>query len=239
MNDIFPLTWRTFHVPKAGNTLAEYEDAFAGDLEKVRFAIADGASESAFADVWAKLVVNAYVHSGGAWSVWLVAARDHWRDLVQQRELPWYAEAKFHEGAYAALLGITFKGRRWLATSVGDSCLFHVRDHRLLRAFPQRHSRDFGNRPSLLGSRRRNKEQPRTRRVRVRGKLLSDDTIFLMTDALAECFMKQIENDEPPWKDLQAIADDEEFARLTQKLRESKQLRNDDVTLMIIEAQNS
>ena len=56
-----------------------------------------------------------------------------------------------------------------------------------------------------------------------------------MTDALAECILKQIENERSPWQDLQAIADDDQFARMMQKLRETKELRNDDVTLVLIE----
>jgi serine/threonine protein phosphatase PrpC len=238
MTDICRLTWRTFHAPKAGHGPDEYEDAFAGDLHEGRFAIADGASESAFADVWAKLVVNAYVNSPGPWSAWLTAAREQWCVQVQERELPWYAEAKFQEGAYAAVLGIAFKGSRWRATAVGDCCLFHVRDQHLLQAFPLRHSREFSNRPSLVGSRRRKTEQARARRIHVGGKLLTGDVLFLTTDALAEYFLKQFEDNQKPWQDWLAFSTDELFAQRIQKLRAAKVLRNDDVTLMIIETPN-
>jgi hypothetical protein len=239
MTDLFRLACRTFHVPKAGNTLEEYEDAFAGDPERGRFVIADGASESAFADLWAQILVKAFVHTPGPWSGWLDAARKRWCAQVQERELPWYAEAKFEDGAYAALLGIAFTDRRWIARAVGDCCLFQVRADRLLRAFPMRHSGDFGNRPSLLGSRNRQAAQARARRVHLKGDLGLDDVIFLMTDALAQWFLEKVENGRQPWKDLQAIVNEDQFLQLMTDLRQAKELRNDDVTLMVITPENT
>lgn len=239
MNDLLPLAWRTFHTPKGGHTLNEYEDAFAGDPHTGRFAIADGASESAFADVWAQILVNAYIQSAGPWSGWLHDARKRWEVQVQDRELPWYAEAKFQEGAYAALLGIAFSHGRWRASAVGDCCLFQMRDGRLLRSFPMRRSSEFGNRPSLLGSRSRTSMQPRTRRVHWQGDFRASDVVLLMTDALAERFLKEVENGRLPWNDLQAIQSHEQFADFIDNLRQAKELRNDDVTLMLIQPQNS
>src|SRR6267378_47866 len=50
-----------FRLPKAGSTQAEYEDAVAWSRRRGRFAVADGASASAFARLWAQLLVQAYV----------------------------------------------------------------------------------------------------------------------------------------------------------------------------------
>ncbi|HZZ81474.1 MAG TPA: protein phosphatase 2C domain-containing protein, partial [Gemmataceae bacterium] len=183
------LTWRVFYTPKSGHTADEYEDAFAGDPERGRFAIADGASESAFANVWAQIIVNAYIQTPGSWSGWLPEARHQWQMKCQERELSWYAEAKVAEGAYAAFLGLSVTGRHWHATAVGDCCMFQIRDGGLLRAFPMRRSADFDNRPSLLGSQNRRPCQARARRVHIRGVLNPGDTAILMTDALAQWFL--------------------------------------------------
>ena len=57
---------QAFHVPKRGNAETEYEDAYfpehAPDHEVTEFrcAVADGASESAFASVWARLLVRSF-----------------------------------------------------------------------------------------------------------------------------------------------------------------------------------
>ncbi|MGH7226717.1 MAG: hypothetical protein ACRELF_26170, partial [Gemmataceae bacterium] len=55
------LRWHAFHVHKRGNAPDEYEDAFAGDTAKARFAIADGASESSFAAMWAQLLTEGFI----------------------------------------------------------------------------------------------------------------------------------------------------------------------------------
>ena len=71
------------------------------------------------------------------------------------------------------------------------------------------------------------------------GSVSVGDVFLLLTDALAEWFLKQFEVDQHPWKDLQAIATAEQFASLMQELREATALRNDDVTLIVIECRNS
>ena len=234
MTDLFRLTWRTFCTPKAGNSLAENEDAVAGEPDEGRFAIADGASESAFADAWARILVNTCVQTPGPWSSWLPAARELWRAEFGERELPWYAETKFEQGAYAAILTVVFRGAHWRATAVGDCCLFQVRGGRLVRAFPIRASSQFDNRPSLVGSRRRQVGEPRARRRHAEGRLHSGDILFLMTDALAQWFLKQAEAGGEPWNRLRALGVEEEFLACMQDLRDGRELRNDDVTLGLI-----
>ena len=238
MTDVIRMASRAFHLPKAGHSADEYEDAVAGDVDRGRFAVADGASESAFADAWAKILVEAFVQTPGPWSGWLAAARERWCTQIQGRELPWFAETKFQEGAYAALLGVVFHKSRWRADAVGDCCFFQVRDGALHRSFPMRRSDEFGNRPSLMGSRKRGSTQPRARRMHLRGNLNGGDVIFLMTDALAQWFLTEVEDGQRPWSDLQTIATEAQFISFIDSLRESKKLRNDDVTLMLIQPLN-
>src|SRR5262249_44305113 len=130
-NHSFNLIWHAFQQPKNGHTAEEYEDACAGDPERGRFAVADGASESAFAGSWARILVKAYVKVPGSWSAWLPAARKRWRTQVEGKHLPWYAETKFQEGAQATLLGVAFAEGVWHAQAVGDCCLFQVRGNDL------------------------------------------------------------------------------------------------------------
>lgn len=228
--------WRTFHLPKAGQIDEEYEDAVAGDVKAQRFAIADGASECAFADVWARLLVNAYVQTPGPWDRWLGAARRDWERHVRQRELTWYDEMKVAEGAYAALLGFAVRGNRWRATAVGDCCLFQVRADRLIRSFPLQRAAEFNNRPVLLGSRRPPPSEPRLRKPNSEGTLRSGDQIFFMTDALAEWFLNQTEHDQSPWHDVRRLIQDDQGACQIQDWRGQRLLRNDDVTLATLDA---
>src|SRR5271166_2476342 len=89
------LVWKAFAVPRAGHTCAEFEDAFAGDPHSRRFAVADGASESAFAAAWARLLVENFLQKPGPWSGWLPAARQRWQEQCQSDNMPWYLEEKF------------------------------------------------------------------------------------------------------------------------------------------------
>src|SRR4051794_1385943 len=100
------LGWRHFGLPRRGHSADEYEDACAGDARAGRFAVADGATESSFAASWARLLVEEFVRTPAPWSSWLPALRQRWAAELQDQPLPWYAEAKAEEGAYATLLGV-------------------------------------------------------------------------------------------------------------------------------------
>lgn len=53
------IRWQGFGVPKRGHSAEEYEDAYAAALQVGRFAVADGASESSFASLWASCLSRA------------------------------------------------------------------------------------------------------------------------------------------------------------------------------------
>ncbi len=106
---------RVFSLPKAGNSVAEYEDACwprqARELsDNIHLAVADGATETSFSGLWARLLVNAYGRgrlTEAAWIHDLSKIRRVWQRAVGQKPLPWYAEEKLRLGAYSALTGVT------------------------------------------------------------------------------------------------------------------------------------
>src|SRR5262249_18433803 len=135
--------WQAFHLVKAGNAPADYEDAFAADTERARFAVADGATEASFAAAWARLLAEGFVAAGRApWREleWLAPARQRWSAEVDALPLPWYAEDKREQGAFATFLGVAFRAPRpdgaglWRALAIGDSCLFHLHAGQLVHA---------------------------------------------------------------------------------------------------------
>ncbi len=245
------LRWHAFYTHKRGNTPDEYEDAFAGDAAAARFAVADGASESSFTATWAKLLADAFVAAKGrSWRDlgWLGPPRQHWADDVDPRPLPWYAEEKREQGAYATLLGVALRKVRpralnredgtWRALSVGDSCLFRLRSGKLVRSFPMVNSADFGNQPALLGSRGRPNDTPQDIR-RGRGKWRPGDRFLLMTDALAEWMLRRNEQEQRPADDIDRLlaesSPQDAFAAWVEERRNGQGLRNDDVTLVVID----
>jgi hypothetical protein len=223
--------WRAFSLPKRGHSAAEYEDAFAGNAEAARFALADGASESSFSGEWARLLVEAFVRAPVRWPAWLLPLQARWAATAVSGPLPWYAEAKFEQGAFATLLGVVVEPARgrWWAWAVGDSCVFHVRRNRLLQAFPRIHSGEFDNAPRLVGSR----GSP-PRRERARGSWRAGDRLLLMTDALAHWFLRRVEAGRRPWRPVERLHSEADFAHWIEKHRDSSWLRNDDVTLLAV-----
>src|SRR5436853_6435508 len=102
---------KVFSCPKLGNSLEEYEDAWAHRQTRtplgIRVAVADGATESSFAKLWAVLVAESYVRSelaGAEFFARLQPARRLWRRRLAGRPLPWFASAKAEQGAFAAVL---------------------------------------------------------------------------------------------------------------------------------------
>jgi serine/threonine protein phosphatase PrpC len=243
------LRWHAFHTHKRGNAPEEYEDAFAGDAETGRFAVADGASESSFVAAWAKLLVEGFVAANGQSGRnlnWLGPPRQHWANDIDSLALPWYAEEKREQGAYATLLGIAFTcgrkgatGGSWRALAVGDSCLFRLRGGQLVKSFPLVRSSEFGNQPALLGSRGRHMDTPSEGIRRARGKWRPGDRFLLMTDALAEWMLRRQEQEQRPADDIaQLLAESvpqDAFAAWVEERRNGQGLRNDDVTLVVID----
>jgi hypothetical protein len=237
-------------LPKRGHTAEEYEDAAAGDPERGRFAVADGASESSFAGIWARLLVEEFVHKQGncpaPLAEWVPAVQGRWVQEVGEREFSWYAESKFQQGAFATFLGLALTesgteegGAGWRALAVGDACLFQVRGDALLCRFPLRGAGDFNNTPWLIGSRGRPPAGVDEGELAEEGECLPGDTLWLATDALAQWFLARVEAGERPWQELAAVVESPEpevyFAGWVEGRRDANALRNDDVTVLAVE----
>ncbi|HEY3966838.1 MAG TPA: protein phosphatase 2C domain-containing protein [Planctomycetaceae bacterium] len=235
-----PVRCRSFQLPKGGNRAEELEDAVAGDSARGVFAVADGASDSICADVWAKLLAEEFVANPpgnlAAWAAWLAPLRRRWWDDVRARSLPWPAEHKLAAGAGATLVGLEIRpDATWTATAVGDSCLFQVRSGELIVKFPLSRSDEFDNHPPLVGTRTVPVDcEPRD----LRGGWLAGDELWLMTDALAHWFLKECEIGQSPAPQLRDLLDlptpDQQAARIMQ-WRQTQHLRNDDFTCTLIE----
>jgi hypothetical protein len=233
-----------FHKPKKGSSEAEYEDAsfpgtcFHRGVGKFRCAVADGASESAFAREWAQLLVRAF----GRGRFHLSFLQQLWKKLVGKTKLPWYLQAKVNNGAHAALVGLSIgdgERRGWRALAIGDSCLFHVRDQKLLTVGPVTKSVDFDNSPFLLST-LCPAPIPRTApHVHVMsGTWEPKDSFYLASDALAQWILAEEEAGRPAWQtlcELGTAAEQQPFDTLVTGLRSDNQLHNDDTTLLRLE----
>ncbi len=233
-----------FHTPKKGSSEAEYEDAafpstcFHRGVGKFRCAVADGASESAFAREWAQLLVRAFGHG----RFHLDSLQSEWKKLVGKRKLPWYLQAKVKKGAHAALVALSVGDgdrRGWRALAIGDSCLFHVRNQKLLEVGPVTKSTDFDNSPFLLSTRCPAPIPRQAPHVHVlSGIWQPQDAFYLASDALAQWILAEEEAGRPAWQtlcELGTAAEQQPFDLMINNLRTSNRLHNDDTTLLRLE----
>ena len=250
--------YRAFRLPRQGYNLEECQDALAGDAERGRFAVADGAAESPYAALWAQLLVDEFVRQSEHlpyWSSWLPSLQERWSAQVArptrpaawltqpvEAGVPWYLEPGLVQGAFATFLGLVIADNSWYALAVGDSCLFQMRGGELIRTFPILRATDFSNAPWLVGSRTSPIEVPHKNGLQQYGDCQAGDRFWLMTDALAQWFLMQAEAGGKPWLSLEPLTyagsnDDEArhaFAAWIESLRAARQLRNDDVTLLAV-----
>jgi hypothetical protein len=238
-SDPSKIRFQALSVHKQGHSAAEYEDACAANLGLGRFAVADGATESAFAGLWARLLVDGFVAAArdpSLWAEWLPALQTRWELEVGKQPLPWYGEIQWQQGAFATFLGLIVEPPRWQALAIGDSCLFHIRQGQLRCAFPLTRSAEFSDSPWLLGSRGFSPGMMALRERRLEGDFAAGDRLYVMTDALAHWFCQAVESGQRPWELLETLLQlpsaNDHFCAWIKALRDARQMRNDDVTLL-------
>jgi hypothetical protein len=248
---------QVFWLPKQGNTAEEYEDAFA--YSNSHFAVADGATESSFAERWAQSLVESFISRPIVWNShsvpldqWLSPLQEEWQKEIQWDRLPWFAEEKARVGAFSTFLGVCFNENghprkrswfrnwfggkessyQWQAMAVGDSCLFQIRNNQLLTAFPLNKVEQFTNRPYLICSNPQRNTGLSEQLQLAQGDYQEDDLFLMMTDAMAEWFIHRHLAQEKPWETVLQIRDQDDFEQLISQQRLNCQIRNDDMTLM-------
>ncbi|MEU4746791.1 hypothetical protein AB0G02_40925, partial [Actinosynnema sp. NPDC023658] len=152
-------------------------------------------------------------------------------------------QPKLDRGPHAAVVAARFDTDpsgvvRWDAAALGDSCLFHARGDRLLRAFPVESAEAFDNSPGLVNAFNRD-HALLARHVRTAsGVAEPGDGLFLCTDALAAWFLREAERGGRPWHVLSGFTrsgDPEGFTAWLATARAEGMVRNDDVTVVHVD----
>lgn len=255
---------KPFTESKRGNSPDQNEDAvwipanidmcsgeFVGDAFRV--VLADGASESLLARHWALHLTQTFgaiseppFTEEGFVAAYEAAAVD-WPGIVaayvQGREdhgspISWYHEAKLERGAYATIVLLELSSNEtWHAAALGDSCLFHVRDGRLMSSFPMTDSTSFSLQPPLLRSREPDWSLVRSHLCLQEGEWQAEDKFFLASDALASWVLARVEDNQPPWQEFTDLYPDEaqSYSQLVAQARDDGALKNDDTTMVRVE----
>jgi hypothetical protein len=250
------ISLRVFTCPKEGNSEAELEDSCYPSRDKVlnapslRFALSDGASESFLSGKWAQILTRAFCRSHDdavefeGFYARAIEAWHHWyQAYIEQRNrrnrpILWYEEPGLRSGAFATILGLRIDeadGGTWKAFAVGDSCLFQVQGQTLTARFPIGSSSEFNNFPALIASDQERNRDLEKKIVKTGGTWQVGDKFFMMSDALAQWFLKEHEQGLKPWDMLGSLGSPdalESFSAWVYSLRTQKAIRNDDTTLL-------
>lgn len=236
-----------FILPKGDHAESECEDTYWYDhIEKLRFAVADTAANSSYSGNWASMLVTDYVNSGGGnLGERLKSLQERWHHDIKWDKLPYYMEEKARRGDYSTLIGVSFfpggthDQGNWEAMAVGDSCLFQVRRDVLIQRFPIQQSNNFNDRPCLIGSTAKYGGTPLSEIQIMRGDYKVNDLFLLATDAAAAWFLHSFENGAKPWADVERWETAKEFTEFIICRRESRLIRDDDVTFLRINLKNT
>ncbi|WP_405498338.1 hypothetical protein [Nocardia sp. NBC_00511] len=216
--------------PKQGRDDENDDRAAAGT--RPRIALADGASTSARAEVWAEILVCAYVVDGV--DIFdpevLEELRTEWQRRVHDENLPWYALAKLQHGGAATFVGIEFAHSRYRAVAVGDACLLQFRGGQLITAGPLDDPTQFGRTPPLISTLAGDRSHMPAI-WRHEAELMSGDHLVLASDALAKHLLTR--HSLGKTIDPATIPDDEEFHEWVAEARRTG-MDNDDTTICVM-----
>ena len=237
---------RALWAPKRGNTEAQWEDGYAFDPAAGVVAVADGAGDGIFSKLWADLLLESYLarpvalDNPDAIGPWINERRIAWATKVDYPRQRWSVQLRLDQTCGAAtFLGIAIGpapegedgSTPWEAGAVGDVCLFHIREGRLVESFPVTRAAEFGSTPRLFQS-----KSLRQMPVGVvhRGGLLPGDRLVVATDATAQALLTEVEAGTPPdWGRFWDL-DQETWRSEIETLRDRGAIVNDDCTLVVV-----
>ena len=242
---------RHFILPKAGLSSSECEDAFAIRQDLLRFCVADGATEGFDSRRWAKLLAKHWVCTNRLLTreeldLWMKRLGERLQHRWSKQVLPWYAEEKARNGAFAAFVGLAFLESvddvQWQAVALGDSCLIQKRGARIITALPLSDPNEFGNRPILVPSNIGAQEKAIENVTIDRGMVEPGDVFLLLTDAIAAWYLRN--NAAEPARVTQleealSVGDQRSLEALIAHERAIQALRNDDVAILRIAVQST
>lgn len=232
--------------PKASESFSDCADRYAYDKEQHRFAISDGVSRSFFPKIWAELLVSNWVKKQSSDS-FLNDCQAEWlrrvTEIVEQPDIQWYTSNAFNrrEAGLATFVYLEFYKKHsswsWRAGALGDSFLFFVpTDVQSFQEVTYLSSKEepieFDNYPDYFSSIGNNHKG----KFKKKEGSLSEGTFYLMTDALAEWFLKEKEKAISEISSWQSQKDFEEFIS---RERTSEKLGNDDSAILVIDILNT
>lgn len=228
--------------------MEECEDAVGVNVEALRFAVADGATEAFDAGSWARALAGAWAGADDApltpdgFRRWVAAQGALLHRSWEGRALPWYAAEKARAGSFAAFVGIGFeagaRGRlRWRAVALGDACLVRRRGALIRGSMPLSRPGDFNSSPPLVPSHAGLLDAAMSHAVTAEGATEDGDTFLLLSDAAAAWFLQLSDERSALVAELDSLlaaSNREALAELFSRERRAGRIRDDDVAAVRI-----
>ncbi|MCB0537714.1 MAG: hypothetical protein H6576_07030 [Lewinellaceae bacterium] len=231
---------------KSAEDYIDCADNYAVNKSIHRFSVSDGVSKSFFPKVWSEILVTQFVERTDLKETELIkVCQEEWQKRIDKivksfetDPTKWSTRTLYNrkEPALATFVGLQFfeKEKKWSASALGDSFLFFVpmgyKDYQkeLVKLSSKVEPIEFDNFPDYLTS----IGDSHKGRPKEKSGNLKNGTFYLMTDALAEWFIKEGENAIGKITVWKSQADFERF--ITQAI-EQNQLTNDDCAILCIE----
>jgi serine/threonine protein phosphatase PrpC len=237
-------------IAKIGNAEIENEDnvLVPSDCEIengaiLRFAISDGATESSFSKEWSDILVKGFRENSfdkATLPTTIESLSRSWYKITSTIELPWYAEQKLGNGAFATFLGVTINliDSNLESVSLGDCTLFLIRNNELFKTFPITNLEDFGNTPYLFSTNSQFQTDFTSTVKYSREQIESGDMLILASDALALWLFKSAKAGEIPWISLFILLSGHnyltDFSEWAKHKINTHEIKNDDISVILI-----
>lgn len=239
----------SFVIPKSDCPQIKSEDktnfSFSHD-NKVRIALADGATEGIYSGIWAEKIVQKYMETGA-----YLVNRNNLEDLQEQflnhayqsiEESPdtrqWFLYEKLERGTGATLIGLEFSNLKTVdILSIGDSCVFWKQDNdsEQIEMFPELSVQDFGNSPGSICHLSQTWNNLHQYIQQKSLKYSNQLQALICSDAFACWLVKELESNPSIWDDLFKFQEEQsKFQEWISELRDNHQIRNDDVAVVTI-----
>lgn len=246
-------------LPKINESPSDCQDAVAANPQNGRFAVADGVARSFFPAEWSRLLVEQFCFDASDlnltllrtknWQNWITPIQDKWSASIQEKVSKKTGMASVHlrnsllsnEPAASTFAGIQIRSNEqgnfeWQGMIIGDSCLFHFRDNKLI-PYLVKSSLDFNYHPEYFSSVPLGKNHQPTF---ISGTFESGDFFLLTTDAMAKWIFNQYERGgatwSRTWEFLSNLRNWKELYAFVANARENVEtpMDDDDVALIIL-----
>lgn len=250
-NTISKYNVKAFQTHKRGETKTAIHDRIALDIEKGRFALADGVSNSYLPFLWAEILVDSYISVSDTrelavdkLSQLFINKKEEYLARLDKNELVVQkAREKYFKVASSTFLGLEIENNvlRWKL--IGDSCLFILPQDGVCQCYCS-NTISVDNEGHIFVDFSENTDQicadGTIAGMWQTGSLeLKNGYVVMMSDAMSKWFLSELNNEGSPLEKLLALDSEESFEMLVEQEFRLNKLDSDDESVILIEINNN